>query len=109
MATSFDRRRANGPENTYPLLHNISVSKMSTGTEPVWNVDPHHALQNPKSTCSDNLVLHTMKIDNENLNITRLAQKNVCMRPDGRETMDSRSLCTYDTTYVERSANRADS
>jgi len=82
---------------------------MSTGTEPVWNVDPHHALQNPKSTCSDNLVLHTMKIDNENLNITRLAQKNVCMRPDGRETMDSRSLCTYDTTYMERSANRADS
>lgn len=109
MTSSFDRRRANGPENTYPPLHNIKVSKSSSGIESVWNVDPHYALQNPKSICSDNLVLHTMKISDDDLEITRLAQENVSIRPDGRKVMESRSICKCTTTYMKRSPNRFDS
>lgn len=109
MSTSFDRRRANGPESTCPPLYNINVSKTYSGVEPLWNVDPHYALQNPKSICSDNLVLHTMKINDDNLEITRLAQKNVSNRPDGRKVNESRSICTFNTTYMKRSPNRVDS
>ena len=95
MTTSFDRRRANGPTETFQPLYDIQIEGRSSGNERVWNVDEHFVLRDPSCVCSDNFTLHTMKIGDDEMPVTCMAQKSVAKRPGNRNMVESRSICMF--------------
>ena len=103
MTTSFDRRRVNGPDETFQPIYNISLSN-SNGERPLWNLNEYSLLQDPCAMPTQSLTLHTQVTGPDGLNVMRIAQKNFNKRIDGRDAHDSRSICTLLHTYSRYSA-----
>ena len=72
---AFDRRRANGPEITYPPLYDIFVSNDKQKT-PLWSLDEHQLLLDPKSLPAQDLCLHDISLGADNLPISRIVRKD---------------------------------
>lgn len=93
MTTVYDRRRVNGPDETYQPIYNLSVSS-SDGQKPLWNLNEYSLLQDPNAMPTQNVTLYTHAMGPDGLKVTRIAQKNSRKRIDGRDDHDSRPICT---------------
>lgn len=93
MTALFDRRRVNGPEDTFLPLHNVDVRGDEVGDAPVWTLDEHRLLVDPVSIPADELALTSMTIGDDALSVPRIARR-AFSRTEGRGDMDSRPMCT---------------
>lgn len=101
---AFDRRRANGPEITYPPLYDIFVSNDKQKT-PLWSLDEHQLLLDPKSLPAQDLCLHDISLGADNLPISRIVRKDSSEREEGRAPLEFRKMCAYFLIANHRLAN----
>lgn len=94
MATSFDRRRANGPDKTFQPLYDVEINANTSKNERVWNINEHFVLRDPSSVQGDNLALHTLRIGEDSMAVTCMAQKSIARCKENRSVKDARPICT---------------
>lgn len=92
MATVYDRRRVNGPDETYQPMYNLSISN-SEGEKPLWSMNEYTLLQDPKAVPKESITLHTQATGPDGLHVARIAQKSFQKRIDGRGAHDLRPIC----------------
>lgn len=93
MGTVYDRRRVNGPDETYQPIYNLSVSGPEEA-KTLWNLNEYSLLQDPAAIPAQSLTLHTQVMGTDGLSVARIAKKQMEPRTDGRGLHESRPICT---------------
>lgn len=91
MSNAFDRRRANGPENTFQPLYHVHASSSSAPSGALWCLNAHRVLQDPVSVPSHSLFVHELEGD-DGLTSQHLVTSESSQRVDQRGSQDSRAL-----------------
>lgn len=95
MTALYDRRRVNGPEETFLPLFNLEVSGESRENVPKWAMNEQRLLINPSQGNPDELERTMMTIGHDNLSVARIARHDFSERQDNRRDFDSRPMCMY--------------
>lgn len=94
MTALYDRRRVNGPDETFLPLFNVNTSDEVTTDQPVWALDEQRLLVDPTWKASIGLERASMTVGDDKLEIPRIARRNFADRGEGRDEKEARPMCT---------------
>lgn len=95
MTAQFDRRRVNGPEDTFLPLYNVETREGSTTDAPVWALDEQRLLVDPASSAADQLEMATMVLGDDKLPVPRIARRDFSKRTENRGILEPRPMCMW--------------
>lgn len=95
MTAQFDRRRVNGPEDTFLPLYNVEMREGSTTDAPVWALDEQRLLVDPASSAADQLEMATMVLGDDKLLVPRIARRDFSKRTENRGILEPRPMCMW--------------
>lgn len=103
MASAFDRRRANAPEDASEPVYNLRVATLES-SGPVWGVDENNIVHNPSAAPAELLQLKNVALDHNDLSADRIVLSRPIVRTDGRVDLDPRPLCMFNAHQTYRLA-----
>ncbi|KAI3628836.1 MTR3 [Malassezia furfur] len=92
MTALYDRRRVNGPDETFLPLFNVNTSDEITTDQPVWALDEQRLLVDPTWKASIGLERASMTVGDDKLEIPRIARRNFADRGEGRDEREARPM-----------------
>lgn len=98
MAASFDRRRANAPEDTTAPTYDVRVASLDARDGPAWSVNDNWLLHSKRHVPSENLALLNVPGGEEGDTPSVLAQSDPAAARAGRSATDERSMRAYGFT-----------
>lgn len=94
MAALYDRRRVNGPDETFLPLFNLNTSDEVTTNHPVWALDEQRLLVEPTLKATNELERASMTVGEDKLVVPRIARRDFADRGEGRGEKEARPMCT---------------
>jgi len=93
MAAAFDKRRANGPEESAPPIYNIKAATIGGSSADAWGADDHRLIQMPQPLPAEQLAVCDERAGaDDSSSLPRLVLKDPLGLRDGRGAMDARPM-----------------
>ncbi|WFC98895.1 3'-5'-exoribonuclease [Malassezia yamatoensis] len=92
MTALYDRRRVNGPEESYLPLFDVEVGEPSQRNQPLWPLNEQRLIHDRSLQSQGQLQRTTVSLGQDNLALPRIAREDLSERAEGRGEQDSRPL-----------------
>ncbi|WFD34990.1 putative diacylglycerol O-acyltransferase tgs1 [Malassezia cuniculi] len=91
MASNYDRRRANGPDESSAPVYNIKVASLESNGDS-WAIDENILVHNPSVLPTELLHVKNVPLGHNDLSLNRVVLKQPFPRSDNRGALDPRPL-----------------
>ncbi|WFD42986.1 3'-5'-exoribonuclease [Malassezia psittaci] len=92
MTALYDRRRVNGPEESFLPLFDVAVGESSEKSQPLWPVNEQRLIHDRSLQSKGQLERTSVVLGQDNLVLPRIARRDLSERAEGRGEQDARPL-----------------